>query len=69
MVRGKDIIAELQPKPRTATFDTKCFDLAEHFLADEPRKFTDAEHRDLAGTIQIAIEDWLAAAAREGGRP
>ena len=42
------------------TFDAKCYDLAEYFLEDGPDRFQTAElHRDLACTIQQAIEDWL----------
>ncbi len=42
----------------TKTHDSKCFDLAAHFLADI-KGCTEAEHDDLAQHIQDAIEDWL----------
>lgn len=42
------------------SFDPDCLTLAEHFLDDDPREFTDADYADLAATIQIAIEDWFA---------
>ncbi len=38
--------------------DSKCFDLACHFLADFEDR-TDDEHDELAQVIQDAIEDWL----------
>jgi hypothetical protein len=43
----------------TRTYDTKCYDLAEAFLEDEPAMNTESRRKDLAGTIQQAIEDWL----------
>jgi hypothetical protein len=51
------------------TFDSKCFDLAEHFLEDEPAEF----HLDpqvtvrLAAHIQLAIEEWLEFERRHPG--
>jgi hypothetical protein len=42
------------------SFDSKCFDLAEHFL---PREATTAVKNELAQTIQNAVEDWF------GSRP
>lgn len=38
------------------TFDPKCFELAEHFLADEPGLNTEAAKTTLAIEIQQAIE-------------
>lgn len=53
------------------SFDSKCFDLAEHFLEDEEidneaqrKRMTD----ELAALIQTTIEDQLEA-WRTGGRP
>lgn len=43
----------------TKTFDPKCYDLAEDFLDDESFINTEHHRRNLAGTIQQAIEDWL----------
>lgn len=42
------------------TYDLKCYDLAEHFLADEPALKSDANIAKLAQEIQTAIEDWIA---------
>jgi len=40
------------------SYDSKCYDLAEHFLADETN--VTAEHKiKLAQYIQNAIEEWL----------
>jgi hypothetical protein len=39
-------------------YDTRCFDLAEIFLADDPALKDRA--RDLAQHIQTEIEDWIA---------
>ena len=41
------------------TFDSKCFELAEHFLQDEPSLNTKAAKDTLASTIQQAVEDEL----------
>lgn len=40
------------------SFDTKCFDLADHFLAEES---TELQKRspDLAQAIQDAVEQWI----------
>lgn len=38
------------------TFDTKCFELAEHFLSDDPALNTDAAKITLAQVIQQSIE-------------
>jgi len=43
---------------RQPSVDTKCFDLAQHFLADVPGH-TEAQAMELAGAIQQTIEDWL----------
>ena len=39
------------------TLDTKCFELAEHFLQDEPSLNTKAAKYTLAFAIQDAIEN------------
>lgn len=39
------------------TYDSKCFELAEHFLQDAP-DLRDRQDK-LAGVIQRAIEDWI----------
>lgn len=41
------------------SFDSKCFDLAEHFLADEWDEVPTAMKNDLAQAIQSAVEDWF----------
>jgi hypothetical protein len=45
------------------SYDTRCFELAEYFLIDEP----DFRHKvgDLAQAIQDAIDDWLDAQRAE----
>lgn len=40
-------------------YDTKCHDLAEVFLKDEPSLQSAHKKRALAQTIQDAIEDWI----------
>ena len=42
----------------TKNYDSKCLDLACHFLADVSDR-TDDEQDELAQVIQDAIEDWL----------
>jgi hypothetical protein len=44
------------------TYDTKSFELAEHFLQDDPGLFTDANTDELAKVIQSASEDWIGTA-------
>jgi hypothetical protein len=39
------------------TIDPKCYDLAAHFLQDEPKLNTDAALVTLAAAIQEAIEN------------
>jgi hypothetical protein len=41
-----------------STVDVKCWDLANHFLADVPGH-TKEQAMGLAGVIQQTIEDWL----------
>ena len=41
------------------TFDKKCYELAEHFLEDEPALNLKANKEELAASIQAAIEDWF----------
>lgn len=48
----------MSPAKRHKTYDQKCFDLAENFLADEAKRDSGDTER-LATTIQEAIEDWL----------
>ena len=43
---------------RMPTFDVKCLDLADHFLADVPGH-TEVQRLELAAVIQQAIEDEL----------
>lgn len=42
------------------TFDSKCYELAEAFLADEPDLDTEANRRALAAEIQDVIEGFIA---------
>ncbi len=39
------------------TYDRRCYELAEHFLAGEPEINTEAARITLARTIQESIED------------
>lgn len=42
------------------SFDSACFDLAEHFLQDEPEEFRDENiTNQLAQIIQDAVESWF----------
>lgn len=42
------------------TFDSKCYDLADLFLEDEPHLHTDARCVELADLIQSTIESYIA---------
>jgi hypothetical protein len=42
------------------SYDSKCFDLADAFLSDEPHLATDKNTDELAATIQSTIEDFIA---------
>ena len=46
--------------PRIKTVDSKCFDLACHFL-DELRHVPDGDRMALAIEIQQVVEDWIEA--------
>lgn len=39
------------------TYDTKCYELAAHFLSDHEHEERDVVH--LARSIQRSVEDWL----------
>lgn len=41
------------------TYDSRCYDLAEHFLSDEPNA-SEEEREKLAAHIQQAVEGWFA---------
>lgn len=41
-------------------FDTKCYDLAEAFLEDEPHLNTEGRRNELAQLIQTTIDDFIA---------
>lgn len=46
------------------TYDPACYDLAEHFMQDEPfcrdKKLYEKNVDDLAKCIQKTVEDWFA---------
>ena len=42
------------------TYDIKCYELAEHFLDDEPHLATTKRTCELAELIQQTIEGWIA---------
>jgi len=44
----------------TKTYDTKCADLADHFLQDTPHLWTDGRVAALAAEIQQTVEDFIA---------
>lgn len=46
-------------EPRTS-YDSRCYDLAEIFLSDEPTLNVPRHFHELAQDIQIAIEDYIA---------
>lgn len=41
-------------------YDSKCYDLAEAFLEDEPHLNTEGRRDELAQLIQTTIEDFIA---------
>ena len=47
-------------KSEPATYDEKCYNLAEDFLEDHPHLLTDRRTDELATLIQRTIEDWIA---------
>ena len=40
-------------------YDTKCYDLAQAFLEDEPMLNIETKRAALAQTIQTEIENWI----------
>jgi hypothetical protein len=48
------------------TYDTKCYELAEAFLSDEPGLDTGKNIDQLAKDIQQVIEDFIESAKKEG---
>jgi hypothetical protein len=53
----------MNPK-RLDSIDSKCMELARHFLADEPN-ITEEDLIDLAGDIQMGVENWFDARDHE----
>lgn len=41
------------------SYDSKCYELAEHFLSDTPELATERAKKELAQHIQDEIEGWL----------
>jgi hypothetical protein len=41
------------------SFDSKCYDLAEHFLEDEPTLDNEDARNQLAQEIQETVEAWI----------
>ncbi len=41
------------------SFDNKCYELAEYFMAEPAGKWTDMDRTELAELIQSTIEDFL----------
>lgn len=50
------------------TYDRKCFDLAEHFMEDEPEMNCKEACDELAYLIQTTIEDWIMMARKDRDR-
>jgi hypothetical protein len=49
-------------------YDSRCYELAEIFLSDEPEEYQNkVKRRALAQYIQDAIEEWFEARKDEGG--
>jgi hypothetical protein len=49
----------LNTKPRTKTFDPKCYDVAEFFLEDHPHLNTTKRATELAVLIAETIQDYI----------
>jgi hypothetical protein len=47
-----------QTEEANMAYDPKCYELAEHFLADSPFR-VEKETDELARAIQDAVEDWF----------
>jgi hypothetical protein len=50
-------VIEVAKKP--VSFDSKCYDLAEHFLTEEPGLNTEEMKDQLAQAIQETVESWI----------
>lgn len=46
-------------KKKQLSFDSKCYDLAEHFLEDEPTLNNEDARNELAQEIQETVESWI----------
>ena len=53
---GREVILVAKKK---LSFDSKCYDLAEHFLEDEPTLDNEDARNELAQEIQEAVESWI----------
>jgi hypothetical protein len=49
----------------TRTYDSKCYELAEHFLAEEPNLDDEGYRRALTHLIQYTIENFMKGALDE----
>jgi hypothetical protein len=54
---GREVI--LVAKKKQLSFDSKCYDLAEHFLEDEPTLNNEDARNELAQEIQETVETWI----------
>jgi hypothetical protein len=54
---------------REISYDSRCYDLAEIFLEDEPNLNTDQHKRELAGRIQETIESEIQWMRDQHARP
>lgn len=50
---------------RKMTYDQKCFDLAADFLGDFPELNDRGYIEDLAGLIQLTVEDYISSSLEE----
>lgn len=59
-----DAVSASSVKSTAYSFDSKCYDLANVFLEDEPNLFTDDGCKELAQRIQQTIENFIEEARR-----
>jgi hypothetical protein len=61
----RKVAGDVEPKPpRRIGVDPACYDLADHFLAEQVRgdqRVTEGHRTSLAEAIQQAVEDWYGA--------
>lgn len=62
----RNYVADRTRRPKSS-FDAKCYELAEYFMAEPAGKWRDEDRTELAERIQRTIEDFLYEEGNDNG--